>query len=179
MSASLNGYKMECRPCISEMLSWWIDSLLQRVCVQFFLLLYIRYWWYEIWYDGKYIFYCIWNQTQQLPFHRNTDTILHCELWGGLFLFTSPGSGRPEEDWRSAARRLRGELAEAAACGGVWRRRHDPHSQEEASCTTAAGPGWGYSFSIHKYSSLMPGGVALLRHASVFWGLFFPYVKVD
>lgn len=45
-----------------------------------------------------------------------------------------------DEDPRSAGQGLGAELAEAAAYGGVWRRRHDPHSPAEASCTAAAGP---------------------------------------
>lgn len=65
----------------------------------------------------------------------------------GLFLFTSPGRERPGEGQRSACQRLRGELAEAAACGGVWRRCHDPRCQEETSCTTTAGSRWRDGFS--------------------------------
>lgn len=54
---------------------------------------------------------------------------------------SSPNSGEPGGGQRSATRRLRGALAEAAARGGgVWRRRHDPHCQEEAGCVAAAGP---------------------------------------
>lgn len=71
----------------------------------------------------------------------------------GLFLFTSPGWERPGEDQRSAGQRLRGELAEAPACGGMWRRCHDPRCQEETSCTATAGSRWGYSFSIYKQSA--------------------------
>lgn len=67
---------------------------------------------------------------------------------GGLFLFSSPGEGQ-----RSVAQRLGGELAEAAACGGVRRRRHEPRRPEETSWTSAAGSRSGCSFSFYKYSS--------------------------
>lgn len=49
-------------------------------------------------------------------------------------------SGRPGQGQRSEARQLRGELAEAAAGGGVWRGGHDPHCQEEAGCAVISGP---------------------------------------
>lgn len=80
----------------------------------------------------------------------------------GLFLFTSPGWESPGEGQRSAGQRLRGELAEAAACGGVWRRCHDPRCQEETSCATTAG-----SRSICKRSTAVSKMVTLVSIASI------------
>lgn len=81
---------------------------------------------------------------------------------------------RPGEDQRSETEQHRGHLAEAAACGGVWRLRYEPHRQAETSCTTAAGPGWGHCFSIHKSQLyvgdsrvLHPQPQRKLRHASI------------
>lgn len=86
---------------------------------------------------------------------------------------------RPGDDQRSETEQHRGHLAEAAACGGVWRLRYEPHRQAETSCTTAAGPGWGHCFSIHK-SQLNVGDSCVLHPQPQlklrrvdFWKVFF------
>ncbi len=138
-----------------------VETLIKQPCIFFLAHLFLFsnasvfqrqiltaiWWWIDKYYYESDIIVAVsaflFRDTQLCPHvlrthtHTHTQCILLCELWGGLFLFIRAG-----EDQRSAAQRLRGELAEAAACGGVWRRRHDPDRQEETSCAAAAGPGW-------------------------------------
>lgn len=53
-----------------------------------------------------------------------------------MFLRVRSGEGQRSEAWPL------GNLAEAAACGGVWQLGHDCHFQEETSLPSAPGPGW-------------------------------------